>query len=536
MSVDGSAYEKSVALYSCLEGDEDAQSRAARSCRERWPTAEGMGPEEAREAVMNAGRWAESSLNGKHGSCLLAPNADGDEEEGAAGSNAATVVFHDVTLKNPLGGDPLLFEVNGILMPGKVTALLGSSDTEVNALMTLLAGVLDPSEYSGTVYYNKVPISNWYRRTVVGFARTNGVFCSRSLSVRQNLLLSIQLHLQVDSTDQALAVDRVIGVVGLAGHEKTIVSKLDAEHRLRMTIAQELLIDPTVLFVEAPTECLSFATSLSIMQLLRHIARTLGKTVVVTLQQPRWAVYNTVDILALVHGGRLAYFGKAKDDAIEFFQTRGLIWNRQYTPTDFLLQLCSAQGSCYGSDGHPRQPQVTFGAAGSGVGVGSNGSFSNPPEELPTLQAPPETDAATLSENFAASVEYQSYIKPYILGVVDESRSILRCSSAGQRAPAWPGGAPSARKPSSQSSAGGSRRPPRPKKRAVVQDPAAGGGGGGGGDTVTCGGVTLPYAEDLATAPFAAACAGKRSCTVFSNVEVTFADGEKVRDPREGRG
>ena len=56
------------------------------------------------------------------------------------------------------------------------------------------------------------------------------------------------------------------------------------------------------------------------------------------------------------------------------------------------------------------------------------------------------------------------------------------------------------------------------------------------GDTVACGGVTLAYADGLATQPFVAACGEKRGCTLVSNVEVRFPHGEKRRDPRDGRG
>ena len=55
-------------------------------------------------------------------------------------------------------------------------------------------------------------------------------------------------------------------------------------------------------------------------------------------------------------------------------------------------------------------------------------------------------------------------------------------------------------------------------------------------DKVACGGVTLPYAGDLETQPFVAACTGTRGCALFSNVDVTFPHGEKRLDPRDGRG
>ena len=57
-----------------------------------------------------------------------------------------------------------------------------------------------------------------------------------------------------------------------------------------------------------------------------------------------------------------------------------------------------------------------------------------------------------------------------------------------------------------------------------------------GKGNVVCGGVTLPYKADLATAPFHAACTDPRTCTLFSNVAVTVAHEESVANPRRGQG
>ena len=279
---------QSAGFYSCLEEDDVS----IRGIRNQDDDDDEEDEDEARSTVSanaNTHRWTETTTR----------HFLHEAEQDWGIHNSATVIFHGLTVQNPYGGQPLLKDVSGILLPGKVTALLGSSDTEINALITLLAGVLNKEEYSGSVYYNKIPISAWYRRTVVGFARANGVFCSRSLTVRQNLLLSIQLHLQINSVDQALAVDRVIALVGLQDHERDTVSTLNSEAKLRMTIAQELLIDPTVLFVESPTTGLSYAASLSIMKLLRHIAVSQGKTVVVSLHQPRYALCKKKYFLTL---------------------------------------------------------------------------------------------------------------------------------------------------------------------------------------------------------------------------------------------
>ncbi|KAJ9461328.1 ABC transporter G family member 22 [Diplonema papillatum] len=307
----------------------------------------------------------------------------------------ATIAFNDLNLSTP-SGSRILQGISGVLFPGKITAVLGSDEGETTALLTLLAGEPEDSACMQSLYYNKRRVGPWYRRKVVGFVRMRGVFFSRALTVRQNLVIALQLHLNLSRAEESHTVDRVLEITDLLLSQNECISRLDAVARFRLTVAQELLLDPSVIVVESPTTGLSYTASLSAMKLLRFLAVDMGKTVVVSLNQPRWAVYNFVDTLLLIHGGRLAYFGKASESAIEFFQSRGLVWNRSYTPTDFLLQLCSQN-----EDGWP------------------------------TTAESPEMDAATLASIFIQSPQYKEDLVPYLQSAVFEAANTSHLPGGG---------------------------------------------------------------------------------------------------------
>ena len=323
-------------------------------------------------ASANAALWARSQNHSMM--------AGGNETETLG---ASTVVFKNISLRKPgtapESNDNLLTNVSGVLQPGKLTAILGSNELEVTALLNIVAGAVSDQEYSGQVVYAKRPIGTWYRRSIVGFALQRGVYCSKLLTVRQNLMFVLQLHIKISSIEQNETIDRVLEMVHLQSEERKKIVELSAESKLRMTIAQELLLDPSVIVVETPTSGLGYQGSLRIMRLLQGLAENRGKTVVVSLDQPRWAVYNLLDNLILLHGSHLAYFGKAGEHAIEYFQSQGMVWNRHYTPTDFLLQLCDSDE------------------------VG----WSTASEE-------PKMSAASLDLAYSQSPEYQSLLAPFL--------------------------------------------------------------------------------------------------------------------------
>ena len=76
------------------------------------------------------------------------------------------------------------------------------------------------------------------------------------------------------------------------------------------------------------------------MKGLKQIAES-GRTVIVTLHQPRSDIYHLLDnLVVLVKGGRMAYTGPR--DAVEpTFQLQGHTVPDNFNPADFLLDVIS---------------------------------------------------------------------------------------------------------------------------------------------------------------------------------------------------
>lgn len=77
--------------------------------------------------------------------------------------------------------------------------------------------------------------------------------------------------------------------VGLTG-----VNGLSSEQRKRLTIAVELVANPSIIFMDEPTSGLDARAAAIVMRTVRNLVDT-GKTVVCTIHQPSIDIFETFD-------------------------------------------------------------------------------------------------------------------------------------------------------------------------------------------------------------------------------------------------
>lgn len=79
------------------------------------------------------------------------------------------------------------------------------------------------------------------------------------------------------------------GLVGLPG-----VSGLSTEQRKRLTIAVELVANPSIIFMDEPTSGLDARAAQIVMRTVRNTVDT-GRTVVCTIHQPSIDIFEAFD-------------------------------------------------------------------------------------------------------------------------------------------------------------------------------------------------------------------------------------------------
>ncbi|XVF64382.1 hypothetical protein PTKIN_Ptkin09bG0164900 [Pterospermum kingtungense] len=257
--------------------------------------------------------------------------------------------FEDVKYKVPIRGEKtsdgekyILHGITGLVRPGEVLALMGPSGGGKTTLLNLLSGRAKFD--SGTITYNNQPYFKSLKRRI-GFVPQDDVAFPH-LTVKETLTYAALLRLPSDlpmlkKKDRAMSV---ISELGLERCQNTVIGGkflrgISGGERKRVCIANEILLNPSLLFIDEPTSGLDSTTALRIVQLLHNIAQS-GKTVVTTIHQPSSRLFSKFDKLILLSRGSSLYFGKASD-AMIYFSSMGCSPLIAMNPAEFLIDLAN---------------------------------------------------------------------------------------------------------------------------------------------------------------------------------------------------
>lgn len=84
------------------------------------------------------------------------------------------------------------------------------------------------------------------------------------------------------------------GLVGLPG-----VDGLSIRQKKRLTIAVELVANPSIIFMDEPTSGLDSSAAAIVMRIVRNTVDT-GRTVVCTIHQPSIDIFETFDEVGIL--------------------------------------------------------------------------------------------------------------------------------------------------------------------------------------------------------------------------------------------
>ncbi|CAL9107920.1 unnamed protein product [Musa textilis] len=132
--------------------------------------------------------------------------------------------------------------------------------------------------------------------------------------------------------------DSLVGLPGVDG--------LSTEQRKRLTIAVELVANPSIIFMDEPTSGLDARTAAIVMRTVRNTVDT-GRTVVCTIHQPSIDIFEAFDELLLMKtGGQIIYagpLGRYSHKLIEYFEAIPGIpkITEGYNPATWMLEISS---------------------------------------------------------------------------------------------------------------------------------------------------------------------------------------------------
>ncbi|CAL9118099.1 unnamed protein product [Musa acuminata var. zebrina] len=256
----------------------------------------------------------------------------------------------------------LLKGVSGAFRPGVLTALMGVSGAGKTTLMDVLAGRKTGGYIDGNICISGYPKKQETFARISGYCEQNDIH-SPHVTVYESLLYSAWLRLppEVDSETRKMFIEEVMELVELTSLRGALVglpgvNGLSTEQRKRLTIAVELVANPSIIFMDEPTSGLDARAAAIVMRTVRNTVDT-GRTVVCTIHQPSIDIFEAFDELFLMkRGGEEIYVGPLGRNSchlIKYFEgIEGVRKIRDgYNPATWMLEVTTlAQEEILGVD------------------------------------------------------------------------------------------------------------------------------------------------------------------------------------------
>jgi ABC-type multidrug transport system ATPase subunit len=228
---------------------------------------------------------------------------------------------------------------------------MGPSGCGKSSLLNILSGYITGDDISGTI-----DVSDAARKRSYIMQEEN---LHKLITVGEAMMFSINFKTgsRGNIDEKKLKVKAVLMDLGLDGRMTTFMKDLSGGQQKRLSIALELVDDPSVMFLDEPTTGLDSSSSMQCIQLLKSLAQQ-GKTIICTIHTPSARLFELFDHLYAMSHGHCIYQGSSRN-LLTFLSELDLKCPASYNPTDFLMEIANGD---YGSQNSRLTHRIQNGA------------------------------------------------------------------------------------------------------------------------------------------------------------------------------
>ena len=215
----------------------------------------------------------------------------------------------------PVGDESVrvLHDINVDVNAGELTYLVGESGSGKTTLISIIAGILYPTEGSVSVFDTEIyDLSDndlvRFRLSTIGF-----IFQQYNLIPTLTAAENAAIPLIADGMkrDEAVARGRaMLAKLNIANQADKFPRQLSGGQQQRVAIARALVHEPRLIVCDEPTAALDAKSGRRVMDLLREVALAEDRAVIIVTHDNR--IFDLADRILAMEDGRITHDGRDK--------------------------------------------------------------------------------------------------------------------------------------------------------------------------------------------------------------------------------
>ena len=184
---------------------------------------------------------------------------------------------------------------------GEFMVMLGPSGSGKSTLLNLIGGMDTPS--SGHIKLRDTDIADFGERRLTAYRREHVGFVFQFFNLIPTLTARENVEIAAEVCSNPLPVDQMLEMVGLPDRGDHFPSQLSGGEQQRVAIARAVCKNPEVILGDEPTGALDYETGKLVLDVLKHVHRQSGKTVIVVTHNV--AIAGMADRVVRLRSGKI---------------------------------------------------------------------------------------------------------------------------------------------------------------------------------------------------------------------------------------
>lgn len=237
----------------------------------------------------------------------------------------------------------LLDNVNGLMKPGEIMALMGPSGSGKTTLLNILSNRSNPNsaKQTGEILLNGEVATSADLKEVSNYVEQEDSLIG-SLTVKESIEFSAKFA-NINRIYRGDLVDETIHLLGLQNQRDLKIGTplqkgISGGQKRRTSIASQIISKPRILFLDEPTSGLDSVASREVISMIKSIAIKEKMIVIASIHQPSTYTFQLFDKALFLSKGRTVYNGNV-NDITEYFASIDYSIPKYHNPSEYILDL-----------------------------------------------------------------------------------------------------------------------------------------------------------------------------------------------------